>query len=42
MKRFMMKTNQFAEDGNAHQVELDRKNIEDPVVADKKRKGKFL
>ncbi|BCD21899.1 hypothetical protein BC30090_0796 [Bacillus cereus] len=30
------KTNQFAEDGNAHQVELDRKNIEDPVVADKK------
>ncbi|MGR5981703.1 hypothetical protein ACT7CN_04900 [Bacillus cereus] len=30
------KTNKSVEDGNAHQVELDRKNIENPVVADKK------
>ena len=38
----MMKTNKSVEDGNAHQVELDQKNIENPVVADKKRKGIFL
>ncbi|HFJ9331201.1 TPA: WxL domain-containing protein [Bacillus paranthracis] len=30
------KTNKSVEDGNAHQVELDQKNIENPVVADKK------
>ncbi|CAM4095683.1 adhesive domain-containing protein [Bacillus mobilis] len=30
------KTNKSIEDGNVHQVELDRKNIENPVVADKK------
>lgn len=36
------KTNKSVEDGNAHQVELNRKNIENPVVADKKGKGIFL
>lgn len=28
------KTNKSVEDGNAHQVELNRKNIENPVVAE--------